>query len=368
MEKKVTIFVTVYNIAKYLDRFFDCLKKQSFKDYEVLIIEDGSTDDSLAICRKYAAEDDRIRVLHVSHVGISAARNLALQNIHTEFATSLDGDDYFGKDYLSHLVDAQKKYDADLVISNVIYNREDGSEIRRFDPREEALYTKEQFPDILPDLLWEGRLNYLYGKLYRTEELRGIRVDADVKQGSDTMINSIYVVRINSIAIIEDYDYHYVNYTSRSVTSYKGKGLFERWYRIDRFVYYIMRMNKLLNEKMENAINLRILIYGKSALTNIAKSNISLKEKYRLASDVINGKKYMRAYTRMDETGSLGKAPFAIEPGTEKEYIDKVYSGFKQAERDRRRRELRKHCPDFLFDMYHRSKILLGLIPPDKTE
>ena len=169
MEKcPVTIFVTVYNIEKYLERFFDCLDKQTFKDYQLLIIDDGSTDNSLSICQAYAEKDSRIKLVSIEHVGISAARNKILGMLDTEFATSLDGDDYFEPDYLKHLMDAQQKYNADYVISNVIDVTEKGKEFDRFVPRKKAFFTKDQLPDILPELLEEKRLNYLYTKLYRT--------------------------------------------------------------------------------------------------------------------------------------------------------------------------------------------------------
>ena len=208
----VTIFVTVYNIEKYLERFFDCLDKQTFKDYQLLIIDDGSTDNSLSICQAYAEKNSQTKVVPIEHIGISAARNKILGMLDTEFATSLDGDDYFEPDYLKHLMDAQKKYNADYVISNVIYANPEGVETSRFIPRKEAFYTKEQLPDIVPTLLEEDRLNYLYTKLYRTEYLKDIRVEPDVKQGSDTMINMQYTLRINNLAVIDEYDYHNYRY------------------------------------------------------------------------------------------------------------------------------------------------------------
>ena len=114
MEKQmVTIFVSVYNIGEYLERFFDCLDKQTFRNYKLLMIDDGSTDNSLSICRAHAEKDSRIKVVPIEHGGIAKARNLMHGMLDTEFATSLDGDDYFGPDYLKHLMDAQKKYDAE---------------------------------------------------------------------------------------------------------------------------------------------------------------------------------------------------------------------------------------------------------------
>ena len=134
----VTIFVTIYNIEKYLEQFFGFIDSQTFSDYKLLMIDDGSTDNSLSICRAHAQKDSRIKVVSSEHVGISSARNKILGMLDTEFATSLDGDDYFEPDYLKHLMDAQKKYNADLVISNVIYANHNGVETSRFSPRKEA--------------------------------------------------------------------------------------------------------------------------------------------------------------------------------------------------------------------------------------
>ena len=110
MSRYITIITTVYNIAPYLERFFKCLGEQTFTDYEALIVDDGSTDNSLEICRAHAENDDRIRLVELEHTGISGARNTALGLLQTPFAASLDGDDFFERDYLKHLVDAQKKY------------------------------------------------------------------------------------------------------------------------------------------------------------------------------------------------------------------------------------------------------------------
>ena len=258
-ERTVTIFVTVYNIEKHLKRFFECLKAQTYTDYEVLMIDDGSSDNSRAVCEEYAKADDRIRVIPITHAGISQARNLAFEHLRTPYATSLDGDDYFDKDYLKHLMDAEEKTGADLVLSNVIYVYEDGSEKERFSPRSSGSYTRADFGALLPPLLDENRLNYLYAKLYKTALLRDVRVEPDVMQGSDTMINFMYLNKAQSITLIDDYDYYYVQYEKRSVTSYMGADYFSRLYRINKFLLDKTAEYGFLNDDMLRVIDTRIL-------------------------------------------------------------------------------------------------------------
>ena len=357
MEKQlVTICVSVYNIGGYLERFFDCLDKQTFRNYKLLMIDDGSTDNSLSICRAHAEKDSRIKVVSIEHGGIARARNLMHGMLDTEFATSLDGDDYFGPDYLKHLMDAQKKYDADYVVSNLIYVTEDGKELARIMPRKEEFFTKEQFPDILPELLEERRLNYVCTKLYRTEYLKDIRVDPDVNVGEDTMINIQYMFRINNIAVIEDYDYYYVQYTSRSLTSASSTDFFWRMYRIQKYLYDTTKKNGMLNDKMLRAIDVRTLISGDVAIQRIARLGIKLKDKVAAAQKTIHSYEYLSSYNRLKDNGQLETLSYkVIHPGEEGEYIRSLH-------KRKRKESILKYTPEIIFKTFHNTKKMLGLI------
>ena len=361
-ERKVTVIVTVYNIESYLERFFDCLSRQTYPDYEILIIDDGSADNSAKICREHAEKDDRIRVISVEHIGISAARNLAIENLRTEYATSLDGDDYFEDDYLRHLMDAAEKYDADLTLSNVVYVYEDGTEKDRFSPRQEAFYTKEEFSGLLPRLLEEGRLNFLYAKLYKTSLLKKARLEPDVRQGSDTMINAMVLRYTQSIAVIEDYDYYYVQYKSRSVTSYQGADYFKRLYRINTFLSSELDAGGYLDDEMLRVTDGRILMSASTSLHRIAASDAPLSEKYRRAEEIIDCEEYLIPYRRQEERGNLGSYTFSpVPPGKGKEQIDRICELFKEEKKNQRLKRLRDLCPDALFNVWHSVKVSLGL-------
>ena len=113
----ISIVVPVYNGEKYI---VDCLKSillQTYTEWELLIIDNASTDDSLDICKDYVAKDDRIQVLHQHHnMGVSAARNLGMQKARGEFITFIDVDDWVAEDYLEKLLAIQKKKNADMVV------------------------------------------------------------------------------------------------------------------------------------------------------------------------------------------------------------------------------------------------------------
>lgn len=309
---KLTVFMTVYNIAGYLPRFFKCMADQTMPDYKLLIIDDGSEDESLEICRKQQDKDDRIEIVHIEHVGISAARNLVLSLIETPFAASVDADDLYGPDYLKHLVDAQVKYDADLVISKVIYLSEVTNKTRELPDLGEMVFDRSSFSEMLPVLLEDERLNYLYGKLYRTEYLKGIRVEEDVEQGSDTMINCQYLERADKIVVIDDADTTHIMYSSRSVTSYKGKRMYQRLYRIQKVLLSSFQRTGYLTPEMQRVIDKRIFQSLSWSLDGLAIWDMPLKEKLETANEMACDPLYVDAYDRQKKRGDPQPYDFYI--------------------------------------------------------
>ena len=309
----VTVFTTVYNVAEYLPRFFRCMKKQTFKDYVLLIIDDGSEDDTYKVCGSFAAKDPRIRLVQIPHKGITAARNYAISLIRTPFAASADGDDIYGPDYLLHLVEAQKKYDADLVISRVAFHNEAYVRTSEMKRRGELFIAKENFAETLPGLLDEWRLNYLYAKLFRTDILKTTYVDESVMQGSDTMFCCQYVVKADSIVLTDDLDTHYIRYSSRSVTSYRGKDRYSRFCRIQEAVMETFREAGFLTDRMQRAVDRRILESALWSLSSIAQEDDQSQVALARVRKIIKSQIYTEAFRRQKD--NLDLFPFhAVDP------------------------------------------------------
>ena len=97
---QISIVVPVYNVEKYLERCIDSILAQTFTDFELLLINDGSKDSSGLICDKYAEKDSRIRVFHKENEGVSRARNLGISNARGRWLCFIDSDDWVDKEYL----------------------------------------------------------------------------------------------------------------------------------------------------------------------------------------------------------------------------------------------------------------------------
>jgi glycosyltransferase involved in cell wall biosynthesis len=113
----ISIIVPVYNTEKYLDQCIQSILSQTYTDFELLLIDDGSTDSSGAICDRYAEQDSRVRVFHKPNGGVSSARNLGLDNAKGEWVTFCDSDDWVYDYWLQNFADSSD--DVDIVCQGV---------------------------------------------------------------------------------------------------------------------------------------------------------------------------------------------------------------------------------------------------------
>lgn len=117
---KVSIVVPVYNVEDYLSYCVDSLRQQTYKNIEIILVDDGSTDRSGEICDQYAQKDERIRVLHIENGGLSNARNTGVKESSTDWIVFIDSDDYYDHRAIEFLVKLRDKYRVDLVATPVI--------------------------------------------------------------------------------------------------------------------------------------------------------------------------------------------------------------------------------------------------------
>ncbi len=138
---KISVIVPVYNVERYISQAIESVIRQTYNNWELLLIDDGSTDESGQIIDKYSSNDSRIKSLHQTNKGASAARNLGIEHASGKFFFFLDSDDYLPSDALMHLISHQKKADADMVIGDF----ELGVNGKIYPYKHPACYNKVQF-------------------------------------------------------------------------------------------------------------------------------------------------------------------------------------------------------------------------------
>lgn len=115
----ISIIVPVYKVERYLDKCVKSILTQTYKDFELILVDDGSPDNCPQMCDYYAELDNRIKVIHKQNGGLSDARNVGTSIARGEFVTYIDSDDYVSNDYLSELISLQKKNAADIVVTGI---------------------------------------------------------------------------------------------------------------------------------------------------------------------------------------------------------------------------------------------------------
>ena len=131
--EKVSIVVPVYNVEDCLSYCVDSLRQQTYKNIEIILVDDGSTDSSGEICDQYAQEDERIKVLHIDNGGQSRARNIGVQASSSDWIMFLDSDDYYDLKAVEYLVALRDKYAVDLVVTSIVEVRNYQTELNTHD-------------------------------------------------------------------------------------------------------------------------------------------------------------------------------------------------------------------------------------------
>lgn len=180
----LSIVTPVYNAAPWLPDFLRSLQEQTLKDWQLICVDDGSTDDSLALLTEAAAKDDRLEVLHQENAGPSAARNAALDRASGRYVTFVDADDTLEPDYLQALLAAAETLGADVVVSGWTYVAPHSRE--RHSVAKAALCIEEATPAVL-----EALPKHACARLYarRVLEESGARFPENLRYGEDTVFH-----------------------------------------------------------------------------------------------------------------------------------------------------------------------------------
>ena len=120
MTEKITVIVPVYNVENYLEKCLDSLINQTYKNIEIIVINDGSTDNQGEICQEYAQKDNRIVYIEKENGGLSDARNVGLDKMTGSYVTFIDSDDWIEQDYIETLYKKIVEYQADIAVGNYI--------------------------------------------------------------------------------------------------------------------------------------------------------------------------------------------------------------------------------------------------------
>jgi len=205
---KVSIIIPIYNVEEYLPNCIESAIGQIYRDIEILLIDDGSTDGSGRICEEYAKQDSRINVVHKENGGLSATRNLGVETATGEFVLHLDGDDTLPLNAIEILVNKQAEGDFDLVVGNLTAVYSNKIEYVKSIFIEDK---QEYLGKIVGDLSFP---HFVTGKLIRKNiyTKHNIRAKEGVNVGEDLQVLSKLIYFSNSYASVDHSVYNYYRF------------------------------------------------------------------------------------------------------------------------------------------------------------
>ncbi len=225
---KVSVIVPIYNVEQYINRALDSLVNQTLKELEVILVDDGSIDNSGKIADEYAEKYINFSVIHKKNGGLSDARNVGMKNASAPYIGFIDPDDYIESDMFERLFCSANTIDSDLVICGYLEEYSDNSTHERridFNSDSSAVSLIEEFI--------KGNVGaYAWNKLYKTSiiESEGLQFPKGIQVVEDTIFFSEYLKYIKNYYVVDDLLYHYIR-NSNSICAKYHKRQFE-YYRL----------------------------------------------------------------------------------------------------------------------------------------
>lgn len=292
---KLSIIIPVYNVEKFLHKCITSIINQKFKSFELILINDGSTDKSGEICEYYAKKDSRIKVIHKQNSGVSDARNAGIDIAKGTYISFVDSDDYVNEYMFEKLYDSTSHEQFDLIVSGIIFERKNNTEWQNKIMEYEA-FDFRGFNFIIKELFLSYLLYNPVAKLYKKDiiERNNIRFRSDMSFGEDPVFNCEYIKYISSLKTIDKCYYNYVKHGEISLSNRYDSNKFN----CNRIMYIELKelMNYYYLEDSEVFDKLEWR-YKKELFDMIftlfkANENVTFKDKYRFINIIFKDSKY----------------------------------------------------------------------------
>lgn len=206
--ERISVIIPVYNVENYLRKCLSSIAAQTHTNLEIICINDGSTDGSLAICQEFAAQDSRFRIIDQANRGLAAVRNRGIQEARCDYLAFIDSDDYVDADFIEKLYHGLKEHDADICVSNVQYENmtRQFCLINDLSTNKSILNRVETMQEFLNPT--GGLGNYIVNKLYKRAVFDGI-VFPESRLFEDAFTMYRILNNVNKAVIEQNTYYHY---------------------------------------------------------------------------------------------------------------------------------------------------------------
>lgn len=292
MRDLISVIVPVYNVEKYVGRCLESICNQTYQNLEVLVVDDGSPDNSINICKEKAQIDDRIRILRKKNGGLASARNEALDVVNGKYIVCVDSDDWIESNMIEMLYNNLIEYNADMSVCD-FYQEKDNDTIYNQKEKGTILLSREEAMEyaILPSKYY----GFAWNKMYKKELIQDLRYNETFLKGEDSPFTCSYINKCNRVVYSKIPLYHY---RIDSISISRSKFNLGKMTVLDSYMSIIDLLKE--NEFSKYLIDLQYEQYANqllSVIVNIATTNSSIykKEFYYIKKEM---KKYKKIYIK----------------------------------------------------------------------
>ena len=316
-QPQVSIIVPVYNVENYIERCLNSLVNQTFKDIEIITINDGSTDKSLELINKYVKEDIRVSVIDLGDEGVSYCRNLGIEKANGKYIMFVDSDDWIDFNMVEVMYKKAEENNIDLVMCSYIREFKDHSKEKIFNLPEEIIYKEDKVKNELlrklvgpvkeelsnPEML--DALGTVWGKLYRADIFKENKINfVDLKEigsAEDTLFNIFTFNYLSKVMFLNKPMYHYWRDNPKSVTSQYNPKLKEQRKVFFKYISDFIKENNF-GQVFEEALNNRICtsVLGLGLIECSKNNKISRINKIKNIKIIINEEYIRNAYKNLE--------------------------------------------------------------------
>lgn len=304
---KVTIIIPVYNTEKYIKKCFDSIINQSFSKFEVIVINDGSTDNSAFICDEYAKKDSRFKIYHLKNQGAAKARNSAFDLAKGEYIVFVDSDDWLEVDALKNYIREIERFDMVIGCSyNCYFNNDEFLyKNRDYFYKENKYLTKEEVRKMYVDIAINGVSHAPHNKMYKRRIIDKYQIRfPDRKKYEDLAFNNKYIDKINSLSIINSYDYNYRVSNLEDIALKLPTNMFEIFTEVNNELINLLKSWNVYDDRSDKMLKSKYITEVASCINNTYNPNLkySFKVRYNYIKNVINVGKVQGACSNVDSS------------------------------------------------------------------
>ncbi|WP_195244228.1 glycosyltransferase family 2 protein [Clostridium celatum] len=290
---QLSIIMPVYNAERYLNKCIESILGQSYNNFELIIINDGSIDGSKEICEYYSANDKRVKVINKTNEGQSAARNDGLKLAKGQYIQFIDADDWLELNACETLIKNIQIEEVDWVLASFNFVGKNRIEKVNF---KSIKYNTNEFVDNMTKYLNHWAFNVLWNKIYKKEIIvaNSISFTKELNYSEDLLFNLKYMKYSNSISIISNNIYNYNKVNEKSSTKQNIKNMYYTQKKAFEVIVKILRDNKWDNKENIVWIQKAYVDVIYSYLRSVSLIDIFKNENLRLIFEDIECKKIMR--------------------------------------------------------------------------